>query len=248
VRALDAPVRHAASPPSPLLELRAVTREYVDGAALVRVLGPVDLTLEPGEFVAIMGPSGAGKSTLLALAGALDRPTRGTVFVDGVDLARSSQSKRAELRRRTPGFVFQDFNLVPGLTALENVRLPLELDGRARADADEEARRALEHVGLAALAERLPHRLSGGERQRVAIARAFVGPRRLLLADEPTGALDSLTGEAVMRHLRAACDGGRAALLVTHDARHAAWADRVLHLVDGRFDGAAASSAEVRLR
>jgi len=230
------------APPStaPLLELRGVVREHVDGGDHVRVLGPVDLVVERGEFVAIMGPSGAGKSTLLALAGALDRPTRGQVLVDGVDVAELTRAEVATLRRRTLGFVFQDFNLVAGLSALENVRLPLELDGVPTSDADREARAALTRVGLGALAERLPARLSGGERQRVAIARAFVGPRALLLADEPTGALDSLAGEQVMRHLRAACDGGRSAVLVTHDARHAAWADRVLHLVDGSFDDGAA--------
>jgi putative ABC transport system ATP-binding protein len=206
------------------------------------VLGPVDLVVERGEFVALMGPSGAGKSTLLALAGGLDRPTRGRVSIDGVDVARLGARALAALRRRTVGFVFQDFNLVEGLTAHENVRLPLELDGVARARADREAQAALERVGLGALGGRYPSQLSGGERQRIAIARAFVGPRTLLLADEPTGALDSHTGEAIVRHLRRASDDGRAVVLVTHDARLAAWADRVLHLVDGRFAGAASPS------
>jgi putative ABC transport system ATP-binding protein len=188
-----------------------------------------------------MGPSGAGKSTLLALAGGLDRPTRGRVTIDGADVASLGARALAALRRRTVGFVFQDFNLVEGLTAHENVRLPLELDGLPRERADREAHAALERVGLSEFGARFPSRLSGGERQRVAIARAFVGPRALLLADEPTGALDSHTGEAIVRHLRRACDDGRAVVLVTHDARHAAWADRVLHLVDGRFTGAAST-------
>jgi putative ABC transport system ATP-binding protein len=226
-----------------LLTLQGVEREHVDGKGRVRVLGPVDLAVERGEFVAIMGPSGAGKSTLLAIAGTLDRPTRGRVCIDGVELASCSVRALARLRRRVVGFVFQDHNLVAGLTALENVRLPLELDGVRREAADGEAQEALERVGLGALAARFPATLSGGERQRVAIARAFVGPRLLLLADEPTGALDTLAGEQVLRHLRAACDRGRSAVLVTHNPRHAACADRVLYLVDGRFAPAEARAS-----
>ncbi len=215
------------------LRLEAAERTYGAGEHAVRALGPVDLEVAPGEFVAIMGPSGSGKSTLLALAGALDRPTAGRVFVRGRDLGQLAPRELAALRRRAIGFVFQDFNLLPGLTAVENVALPLELDGVSLRAAREEARAGLERVGLAALAARFPDDLSGGERQRVAIARAFVGPRDLLLADEPTGALDTVTGELVMRELRAQCDRGRTAVLVTHDASHAAWADRVLYLRDG---------------
>jgi len=220
---------------APILQLVAVERHFESAGQRLRALGPVDLELQRGEFVAIMGPSGAGKSTLLGLAGALEHPDGGAVFLDGQNLVALRGEQLAALRRRHVGYVFQDLNLVDGLTALENTRLPLELDGAVRRDADPIALAALERVGLAALAHRFPAELSGGERQRVAIARAFVGPRELLLADEPTGALDSLSGETVMRHLRAACDSGKSALLVTHDARHAAWADRVLHLVDGRF-------------
>lgn len=220
---------------APILRMEAVERHYESAGQRIRVLGPVDLELARGEFVAIMGPSGAGKSTLLGLAGALDHPDGGAVFLDGQKLSRLRGDGLAALRRRKVGYVFQDLNLVEGLTALENTRLPLELDGLARRAADPIALAALERVGLAEFAHRFPEELSGGERQRVAIARAFVGPRELLLADEPTGALDSLAGETVMRHLRMACDDGKSALLVTHDARHAAWADRVLHLVDGCF-------------
>lgn len=220
---------------SPVLRFDAAERVYGAGESAVRALGPVSLEVTPGELVAIMGPSGSGKSTLLALAGALDTPTAGRVLVQGVDLATLAPPALAELRRRVLGFVFQDLNLLPGLTALENVALPLELDGVRLADARREARAALERVRLGELAARFPDDLSGGEQQRVAIARAFIGPREVLLADEPTGALDSVTGDLVLRLLRAECDAGRTAVLVTHDAAHAAWADRVLFLRDGRL-------------
>ncbi len=220
---------------APILRFDGTCRVYGEGHQAVRALGPVDVDVLAGEFVAIMGPSGSGKSTLLSLAGALDRPTQGRVLVRGDDLARMRARELAELRRRVVGFVFQDFNLLPGLTALENVALPLELDGVRLGEARDEARAALDSVKLANFAERFPDDLSGGERQRVAIARAFVGPRELLLADEPTGALDSVTGELVMRFMRAQCDRGRTAVLVTHDAAHAAWADRVLFLRDGQL-------------
>jgi putative ABC transport system ATP-binding protein len=234
---------------APILELESVTRVHGAGDRAVRALGPVSLAVAPGELVAIMGPSGAGKSTLLALAGALDEPSEGRVRVAGVDLASQSRAQLAALRRRVVGYVFQDFNLLPGLTAVENVALPLELDGAGVARAREEALAALERVRLGALAQRFPDELSGGEGQRVAIARAFVGPRQLLLADEPTGALDSVSGELCMRLLRTQCDAGRSAILVTHDATHAAWADRVLYLRDGRFvDASPATSSPAATR
>lgn len=217
----------------PILELQDVTRLHGQEPNRVRALGPVSLSVAPGEFIAIMGPSGSGKSTLLALAGALDQPSGGHIRIRGGDLATKSPKGLAELRRRVIGYVFQDLNLLPGLTALENVALPLELDGVALGKARQEAEGALERVKLSHLAGRFPDDLSGGERQRVAIARAFVGPRALLLADEPTGALDTVAGDLVMRLLRAECDGGRTAVLVTHDPSHAAWADRVLYLRDG---------------
>ncbi len=216
-----------------MLTFEGVSRIHGAGPLAVRALGPVDLKVRSGEFVAIMGPSGSGKSTLLSLAGALDRPSRGRVRVDGKDLATLTASELAELRRRVIGYVFQDLNLLPGLTAIENVALPLELDGCPLGEARERAREELERVGVGELAERFPDNLSGGEQQRVAIARAFVGPRNLLLADEPTGALDSVTGESVVRHLRSQCALGRTVVLVTHNAAHAAWADRVLYLRDG---------------
>ncbi len=215
------------------LRFAAVTKVHGTGATAVRALGPVSFAVEAGEFVAIMGPSGSGKSTLLSLAGALDVPTGGSVSIDGRDLAGLDAGALSALRRRTIGYVFQDLNLLPGLTACENVALPLELDGVPLARARAAAEAALAAVELAALAGRFPDDLSGGERQRVAIARAFVGPRSLTLADEPTGALDSVTGERVLQLLRAQCERGLTAVLVTHDASHAAWADRILFLRDG---------------
>ena len=182
-----------------------------------------------------MGPSGSGKSTLLTIAGSLERPTAGQVFVDGVDLANASRSEQARMRRRSIGYVFQDFNLLPGLTALENVTLPLELDGVPARAARKSAQQALDELQVTERAGRYPDELSGGERQRVAIARAIVGKRKLLLADEPTGALDSVNGEAVMRLLRAATHRDVAGVVVTHDAQLASWADRVVFIRDGHI-------------
>jgi len=216
------------------LELRHVSKTYGSGPTEVHALSDVDLVVEPGELVAVMGPSGSGKSTLLTIAGSLEQATDGHVLVDGVDLATVSRAEQARMRRRSIGYVFQDFNLLPGLTAAENVTLPLELDGtRARA-AQELGLKALEELAVAERADRYPDELSGGERQRVAIARAIVGDRGLLLADEPTGALDSVNGETVMRLLRAATDRGVAGVVVTHEAQLASWADRVVFLRDGR--------------
>jgi putative ABC transport system ATP-binding protein len=215
------------------LELRQVSKIYGSGANEVHALCGVDLAVERGELVAIMGPSGSGKSTLLTIAGSLEEPTTGAVLVDGVDLATVSRSERAKLRRRSIGYVFQDFNLLPGLTAVENVTLPLELDGMRAKSAQPRGLEALDELDVAERADRYPDELSGGERQRVAIARAIVGDRGLLLADEPTGALDSVNGEAVMRLLRAATHRGVAGVVVTHEAHLASWADRVVFLRDG---------------
>ena len=215
------------------LELRQVTKVYGSGPTEVRALREVDLAVERGELVAIMGPSGSGKSTLLTIAGSLEDATSGQVLVDGVDLASISRSERARMRRQSIGYVFQDFNLLPGLTAVENVTLPLELDGMRAKAARVTGLEAMEELDVADRAERYADELSGGERQRVAIARAIVGDRGLLLADEPTGALDSVNGEAVMRLLRAAAQRGVAGVVVTHEAQLAAWADRVVFLRDG---------------
>jgi putative ABC transport system ATP-binding protein len=217
------------------LELRGVSKTYGEGAAVVQALSGVSLSVEPGAMVAVMGPSGSGKSTLLTIAGSLEEPTSGEVLIDGTPLSRMSRNGKARLRRRSIGYVFQDFNLLPGLTAAENVALPLELDGMSTRRARAAGKRALDDLGLAGRARQYPDQLSGGERQRAAIARAVVGERRLLLADEPSGALDSVNSEAVMRLVHDACKRGVAAVVVTHDAQLASWADRVVFLRDGRI-------------
>jgi putative ABC transport system ATP-binding protein len=217
------------------LEFRAVSKSYGAGHTQVDALVGIDLAVDPGTLVAVMGPSGSGKSTLLTIAGTLDVPSSGTVLVDGVDVATLSADQRARIRRRAIGYVFQDFNLLAGLTVLENVTLPLELDGMSFRSARPAGLEALERLGVADKAHRFPDDLSGGERQRVAIARAVVGERHLLLADEPTGALDTVNGESVMRLLRAASRHGIAGVVVTHDAQLASWADRIVFLRDGRM-------------
>jgi putative ABC transport system ATP-binding protein len=218
---------------STVLRLDDVSRIHGSGAAEVHALRGVSFAARAGELVAVMGPSGSGKSTLLTIAGGLDSPTSGSVSVEGVDLATLGGAGLARMRRTSIGYVFQDFNLIPALTAAENVALPRELDGERRGRALALAQAALEEVGIGDLADRFPDEMSGGQQQRVAIARAVVGERRLVLADEPTGALDTETGEEILRLLRARCDAGAAGVLVTHEARHAAWADRVVFLRDG---------------
>jgi putative ABC transport system ATP-binding protein len=218
-----------------VLEMTGVTKVYGEGAAQVLALDRVSLTVGPGAMVAVMGPSGSGKSTLLTIAGSLEQPTEGEVLVAGASLAKMSRAAKAQLRRRSIGYVFQDFNLLAGLTAAENVALPLELDGMPARKARSAGLKILDELGLGGRSSRFPDQLSGGERQRVAIARAVVGERRLLLADEPSGALDSVNAEEVMRLLHAACKRGVAVVVSTHDAQLASWADRVVFLRDGRI-------------
>jgi putative ABC transport system ATP-binding protein len=220
---------------NPVLELRSVSRSHGAGRVQVDALIDATVTVGEGTLVAVMGPSGSGKSTLLSLAGGLDRPTTGQILVEGTSLNDMTVGELAKLRRRRIGYVFQQYNLIEGLTAVENVSLPLELDGVGKSKATDAAMQALNSVGLGDLCERFPDELSGGEQQRTAIARAIVGDRRLLLADEPTGALDTVSGEAVLRLLRDHCNSGGVGVLVTHDARLAAWADRVIFLRDGRI-------------
>ena len=227
----------------PGLSLRRVGRTHGSGARRVDALVDVDLDVMPGEMVAVTGRSGSGKSTLLNLAGGLDQPTTGSVRVGRANLGDLSTSQLATLRRQTVGYVFQDFNLLPTLTAAENVALPLELDGRGIAASRRAAETALGTVGLEGKGHRYPDELSGGEQQRVAIARGVVGPRRLLLADEPTGALDEVTAEGILRLLRRRCEEGAACMLVTHELSFAAWADRIVRLRDGRIETVTQRSA-----
>jgi putative ABC transport system ATP-binding protein len=217
------------------LELRDITKVYGEGPVEVHALQRIDLTVDAGSLVAVMGASGSGKSTLLTIAGSLEDPTSGEVYVGGRPLSSLSRNGKAQLRRQSVGYVFQDYNLLAGLSAVENVSLPLELDGVSARKAQAAAMESLEDFGLKDRATHYPDQLSGGERQRVAIARAVVGRRQLLLADEPSGALDSTNAEAVMRQILAACHRGMAAVVVTHDAQLASWADRVVFLRDGRI-------------
>ena len=217
-----------------ILRMTGVSHVY-PGPQAVTALSGIDLVVGSGEFVTIMGPSGSGKSTLLGLAGGLEQPTEGTVAVNGLPLAGLSRAELARARRQSVGYVFQQYNLVPLLNAIENVTLPLELDGWKPERSAETGRAALAAVGMTDDAASFPENLSGGQQQRAAIARAIAGSPRLILADEPTGALDSVTGESIMRLIRQRVDAGAAAIVVTHDARLAAWADRILYLVDGRL-------------
>lgn len=219
-----------------VLTMHAVQRVHGRGATAVTALAGIHLTVATGELVALMGPSGSGKSTLLHMAGGLDRPDSGDVVVDGVGLGRLDPTRLAAVRRRSVGYVFQELNLLTTLTLEENVALPLELDGLSRRRARTAARAALQRVGLTdKQGERFPDDVSGGQRQRAAVARAIVGDRRLLLADEPTGALDTVAGDEVMTVMRSLADQGTAVMVVTHDARLASWADRVLFMRDGRI-------------
>jgi putative ABC transport system ATP-binding protein len=217
-----------------VLSFEGVSRVYRSGETTVRALDALSLEVAAGELVAIMGPSGSGKSTLLAIGGGLDTPTSGQVRVEGTTLYGLTPAALARVRRDRIGYVFQDFNLVSALTAAENVALPRELAGVPARAARDEALAALAEVGLEDAAGRFPDQLSGGQQQRVAVARALIGQRRLLLADEPTGALDSGTGQAVLDLIRTRVDAGAAGVLVTHEARFASWADRIVFLRDGR--------------
>ncbi|MFN7988733.1 MAG: ABC transporter ATP-binding protein [Thermoanaerobaculia bacterium] len=220
---------------SPLLELRGVTKELPSGSRLLRILDDVDLAIGAGEFVAILGPSGSGKSTLLGLMAGLDRPTRGEVLLDGAPVHAMSEDDLALLRRRTVGFVFQSYQLLSNMTARENVLLPLELAGHP--DAGARAGHLLSAVGLSERGHHYPAQLSGGEQQRVALARAFGPHPPLLLADEPTGNLDSATGASILDVLvRLRSESGTTLVLVTHDPAVAALAGRRIHLRDGKVE------------
>ncbi len=216
----------------PAIETRRLTRVYGTGPTALRALDEVDLIVPAGQFVVLLGPSGSGKTTLLNLIGGIDRATGGAVIVDGIDVGRLDRRALTTFRREQVSFVFQFFNLIPTLTAVENVELIAGLTGADHADATA----ALDDVGLSVEVDRFPSQLSGGQQQRVAIARALAKSTPVLLADEPTGALDRASGEGVLALLRRACDEhGRTVVIVTHDSSIAAMADRVLELVDGRI-------------
>jgi putative ABC transport system ATP-binding protein len=219
----------------PLVAYDNVDKTFGAGATEIRALAGISLTVAPGEFVAVMGPSGCGKSTLLHLGGGLEVPTAGRVMFGGRDLSAMSAVELAEVRRRHLGYVFQSLNLIPSLTAIENVMLPLELDGMSVATARSAATEALARVGIVEQLDRYPDSFSGGQQQRIAIARAVVGERRMLFADEPTGALDTLTADQVIEVLTELAHTGTAVLMVTHEPRFASWADRVVFLRDGRI-------------
>ncbi len=221
--------------PEPAYRLEGVARHYGAGGQAVRALDGVDVEIGAGEFVVVAGQSGSGKSTLLQLLGALDRPTAGRVLFEGRDLARASEGELAELRLRTFGFVFQQFNLIPTLTAAENVEIALAPAGLPAAERRARTAEVLGRVGLAERTDHLPSQLSGGEQQRVAIARALANRPRVLLADEPTGNLDSATGDAILALLHRLWDEeGLTVVLITHEAAIARTAPRVLRFADGR--------------
>lgn len=218
-----------------IVEAKGLSRVYGHGEAAVTALDAVSLSVDAGEFVAVMGPSGCGKSTLLNLMGGLDTPTSGSVLVDGRDIAVMNDNEVTSLRRQRIGFVFQFFNLIPVLNAIENVALPLVLDGMKAAEANARAEKVLTEVGLGDRMKNRPDQLSGGQQQRVAVARALVSEPALILADEPTGNLDSRSSDEIASLLKqVSAEWGRAILMVTHDPRIAAHADRIVFMRDGR--------------
>ncbi|MFP6653072.1 MAG: ABC transporter ATP-binding protein [Dehalococcoidia bacterium] len=217
---------------SPVIELHNVTRRYDIGASTVTALLDVDLTVSPGEFVVVLGPSGCGKTTLLNTIGALDTPSEGTVMVAGHDITTASRSELFTFRRNSVSFVFQSFNIFPGLTALENVQFGADVSGKKDGVT---AQQMLEQVGLGERVKHFPHELSGGEQQRVAIARALATDNPVLLADEPTGELDFATGSRILELLISQAESGKAVLVVTHNREISRVADRVIELSGGRI-------------
>jgi putative ABC transport system ATP-binding protein len=227
----------------PAIVASGLCKHFGQGAAQVVALDDVNLAVEAGEWVAVMGPSGCGKSSLLQVLGGLDRPERGTVTVDGVVVTDGSESARARLRRRRVGYVFQQYNLIGDLDVVGNVALPLQLAGSSRRAARAQARVLLDQFGLADRGRALPAELSGGQQQRAAIARALVGRPAVVLADEPTGALDSASAATVVDALSAAHRNGQTIVMVTHDESVAAVADRIVRMRDGRLQPEGGASA-----
>jgi len=218
----------------PLLRLEGVTKVFLADEVETHALSGIHLEIDKGEFVSIAGPSGCGKSTLLAILGLLDSPTEGTYMLSGKAVSDLAPPERAQIRNREVGFVFQSFNLIGDLTVFENVELPLTYRGVKASERRERVRDALERVGMAHRERHLPSQLSGGQQQRIAVARAVAGDPLIVLADEPTGNLDSAHGEAVMELLGELHDAGATICMVTHDPRYAAYADRMIHLFDGQ--------------
>jgi ABC-type lipoprotein export system ATPase subunit len=219
---------------TPLLGVKGLVKDFALGSQKVRALAGVDLDVADGEFVVVMGPSGSGKSTLLNLIGGLDRPTRGRITFEGRDLATLDEIDLAAYRQRMVGFVFQSFNLIPTMSARQNVEFPMVFAGRPPGDRRRRAERLLTQLGLAERIEHRPVELSGGEQQRVAIARAMANAPRLVLCDEPTGNLDTHTGQEIMELLAALNRSSRTVVVVTHDQRIADYSNRVVHMEDGR--------------
>ena len=219
-----------------MIQLEGITKTYTVGTEKIDVLKDISLTIEDGEFVAIMGPSGSGKSTLMHIIGFLDRPTAGTYYLNGREINHMNENELAHIRNETIGFVFQQFHLLPRFTAIKNVELPLIYAGVKKRERLERAREALEKVGLAAFTDYLPNTLSGGQRQRVAIARAIVNHPQIILADEPTGALDSKTSAQIMElFTKLNREEGTTILVVTHERDVAAYADRIVFVKDGEI-------------
>jgi len=223
---------------TPIIETRDLVKEYMQGETKLRVLKDVNLLVEKGEFMAIMGPSGSGKSTLLNMLGALDRPTSGSVLINGIDINTLDDNKLAELRNKEIGFIFQQFNLIQRMTAQQNVELPLAISGVSSSKRAERAKRLLGQVGLESRLNHTPNKLSGGEQQRVAIARALANDPNLFLCDELTGNLDSKTGQEIMTLLRELNqEQGKTFVLITHDPNVAQATDRLLQIIDGEILG-----------
>jgi len=221
---------------SAIVELKNITKTYGIGDSELKALDDVNLFVKPGEFISVMGPSGCGKSTLMNLIGCLDRPTSGKVFINGKDASTLTDNQLAGLRSNTIGFVFQTFNLVPRISALKNVAMPLVFAGVPRGERERRARKILESVGLGKRLSHTPDKLSGGERQRIAIARALVNDPKMILADEPTGNLDSNTGKEIMETIKGLNRQGKTILLVTHDQKVADYAGATYHMKDGRIE------------
>ena len=217
-----------------ILQMSGICKDYLQGKMTVPVLRDIDFSMEEGEYVAIMGPSGSGKTTLMNIIGCLDQATSGTFFLDGEDISKCSDNRMSDIRLKKIGFVFQSFQLLPRLSALDNVALPLCYAGVAKKERRERAA-AVERVGLADRMDFRPNQLSGGQKQRVAIARAMVNRPRILLADEPTGALDSRSGEQVMELFESLHEEGASILMITHDADIASFAERIVEIRDGRL-------------